>query len=103
DKGNLGSKVFFVWGSTCVGCLLFAFFCIWETKGLSLEQVDYLVSNSSPLTSAKLNKALRAGTVVATGSTSGGPAPFSNKIQNAEDAKIANPSTDKKATVGDGV
>ncbi|CAF0738107.1 unnamed protein product [Adineta steineri] len=101
DKGNLGSKVFFVWGSTCVGCLLFAFFCIWETKGLSLEQVDYLVSNSSPLTSAKLNKALRAGTVVATGSTGGGPAPFSNKVQNAEDAKIPNQNIDKKATIGD--
>jgi SP family sugar:H+ symporter-like MFS transporter len=28
DRGNLGSKVFFVWGSTCVGCLIFAIFCI---------------------------------------------------------------------------
>ncbi|CAF1372460.1 unnamed protein product [Adineta ricciae] len=58
DKGNLGSKVFFLWGSTCVGCLVFAVFCIWETKGLSLEQVNYLVRNSSPIKSAKLNQQL---------------------------------------------
>ncbi|UJR24080.1 hypothetical protein I4U23_027048 [Adineta vaga] len=63
DKGNLGSKVFFLWGSTCVGCLLFAFFCIWETKGLSLEQVNYLVRNSSPIKSTKLNRELRNGTI----------------------------------------
>ncbi|CAF1564288.1 unnamed protein product [Adineta ricciae] len=64
DKGNMGSKVFFVWGSTCLGCLLFAIFCIWETKGLSLEQVNYLVRNSSPIRSAKLNQQLRSGEVI---------------------------------------
>lgn len=63
DKGNMGSKVFFVWGSACVGCLMFAFFCIWETKGLSLEQVDYLICNSSPTSSSKLNHALRTETI----------------------------------------
>jgi len=64
DKANLGSKVFFIWGSTCLGCLIFAIFCIWETKGLSLEQVNYLVRNSSPLGSAKLNKQLKRGAIV---------------------------------------
>lgn len=64
DKGNMGSKVFFIWGSTCVGCLLFAIFCIWETKGLSLEQIDYLVCNSSPISSVKLNYELKGGTVI---------------------------------------
>ena len=63
DKANMGSKVFFVWGSTCLGCLIFAIFCIWETKGLSLEQINYLIRNSSPITSAKLNKKLKAGTI----------------------------------------
>lgn len=39
---NMGSKVFFVWGGFCVICTFFVYFCIYETKGLSLEQVDEL-------------------------------------------------------------
>lgn len=42
DKGNLGSKVFFIWGGCNLLCFLFAFLNIYETKGLSLEQVDEL-------------------------------------------------------------
>jgi len=64
DKGNMESKVFFIWGSTCLGCLIFAIFCIWETKGLSLEQINYLVRNSSPIKSANLNKQLKTGAIV---------------------------------------
>jgi hypothetical protein len=41
-NAGLGVKVFFIWGSTCLGCLIFTWFCIPETKGLSLEQVDEL-------------------------------------------------------------
>ncbi|THH19244.1 hypothetical protein EW146_g1899, partial [Bondarzewia mesenterica] len=39
--GNAGlqSKVFFIWGSTCLCCIIFTYFCVPETKGLSLEQV----------------------------------------------------------------
>ncbi|KAL5121597.1 Plasma membrane low glucose sensor [Pleosporales sp. CAS-2024a] len=37
---NLQSKVFFVWGSFCFVCIAFVWFMIYETKGLSLEQVD---------------------------------------------------------------
>ncbi|KAF8515072.1 MFS monosaccharide transporter [Gautieria morchelliformis] len=49
-KGNadLGAKVFFIWGSTCLGCLLFTYFCIPETKGLALEQIDILYANTTP-------------------------------------------------------
>ncbi|CAK5274826.1 unnamed protein product [Mycena citricolor] len=43
---GLGVKVFFIWGSTCVGCLIFTYFFVPETKGLSLEQVDLLYKNS---------------------------------------------------------
>ena len=43
DKGNLKSKVFFVWGSTCIICVFYAYFLIWETKGLTLEQVDRMM------------------------------------------------------------
>ena len=42
DHANLGSKVFFVWGSFCFICIAFVYFFIYETKGLSLEQVDEL-------------------------------------------------------------
>ncbi|KAI0364809.1 AmMst-1 [Pilatotrama ljubarskyi] len=57
DAG-LSVKVFFLWGSTCAGCLVFAYFCIPETKGLSLEQVDLLYQNSTPLTSPQHRRQL---------------------------------------------
>jgi sugar porter (SP) family MFS transporter len=44
---DLGVKVFFIWGSTCVGCFIFTYFFIPETKGLSLEQIDLLYRESS--------------------------------------------------------
>jgi len=50
---GLGVKVFFIWGSTCAGCLIFAWFCIPETKGLSLEQIDLLYRESSIVGSNK--------------------------------------------------
>lgn len=53
EYGDLGPKVFFVWGSTCCGCLLFAYFLVPETKGLSLEQVDRMLEETTPRTSAK--------------------------------------------------
>ncbi|KAJ7667077.1 monosaccharide importer [Mycena rosella] len=40
-------KVFFIWGSTCAGCLIFTYFFIPETKGLSLEQIDLLYKEST--------------------------------------------------------
>ncbi|EOD51466.1 putative mfs monosaccharide protein [Neofusicoccum parvum UCRNP2] len=42
EHANLQSKVFFVWGSFCFVCIAFVIFMIYETKGLSLEQVDEL-------------------------------------------------------------
>jgi MFS transporter, SP family, sugar:H+ symporter len=39
---NLQSKVFFVWGAACFVCIAFVYFMIYETKGLTLEQVDEL-------------------------------------------------------------
>ncbi|KAL7425074.1 hypothetical protein Q5752_000762 [Cryptotrichosporon argae] len=43
DKGNLGSKVFFLWGALCTACFFYAYFFVWETKGLTLEQVDQMM------------------------------------------------------------
>ena len=40
DKGNLKSRVFFIWGALCTCAFVYAFFLIPETKGLSLEQVS---------------------------------------------------------------
>lgn len=53
DHGNLKSKVFFVWGTTCTLCVLFAYFLVPETKGLSLEQVDMMLEETTPRNSAK--------------------------------------------------
>jgi sugar porter (SP) family MFS transporter len=63
--GNAGlqAKVFFVWGSTCACCVIFAFFCIPETKGLSLEQIDLLYQNSTPITSVSYRRELLANDV----------------------------------------
>lgn len=48
-NANLGSKVFFVWTFFCFLCTIFVYLFIYETKGLSLEQVGELY--------AKVNKA----------------------------------------------
>lgn len=46
--GNLKTKVFFVWGATCTACVVFAYFLVPETKGLSLEQVDNMLKETTP-------------------------------------------------------
>ncbi|THY45144.1 general substrate transporter [Aureobasidium pullulans] len=43
-NADLGAKVFFIWGSSCFICIFFVWALIYETKGLSLEQVDELYS-----------------------------------------------------------
>ncbi|KAJ5675189.1 uncharacterized protein N7477_005123 [Penicillium maclennaniae] len=46
-NANLQSKVFFIWGGFCFICAVFVYTCIYETKGLSLEQVDELYAKVS--------------------------------------------------------
>jgi hypothetical protein len=46
-NANLQSKIFFVWFGCCFLCIAFVYFMIYETKGLSLEQVDELYSEVS--------------------------------------------------------
>lgn len=41
-KAALGAKVFFVWGTCCFLSALFVYFFVYETKGMTLEQVDEL-------------------------------------------------------------
>ena len=50
---NLGPKVFFIWGSCCLLCVVFVFFFVPEMKGLSLEQVDKMMEEVSPIKSGK--------------------------------------------------
>ena len=51
--GNLKSKVFFLWGSLCTCATVYAYFLVPETKGLSLEQVDKMMEETTPRLSAK--------------------------------------------------
>lgn len=43
EKADLQSKVFFIWGSTCAMAAVYAWFVIYETKGLSLEKIDVMM------------------------------------------------------------
>lgn len=53
DRGNMQSSVFFVWGGLCTCAFVYTYFLVPETKGLSLEQVDKMLEESTPRTSAK--------------------------------------------------
>lgn len=53
ERGNLGAKVFFIWGSLCACAFVYTYFLIPETKGLTLEQVDKMMEETTPRTSAK--------------------------------------------------
>lgn len=46
-NANLQSKIFFVWFGACFLCILFVWLMIYETKGLSLEQVDKMYEEVS--------------------------------------------------------
>jgi MFS transporter, SP family, sugar:H+ symporter len=59
-NANLGTKVFYIWGTTCFMCIVFAYFCVPETKGLSLEQIDLLYQNVAPVHSVSYRKRLLA-------------------------------------------
>lgn len=52
DKGNLKSSVFFIWGGLCTAAFVYSYFLVPETKGLSLEQVDQMLDETTPRTSA---------------------------------------------------
>lgn len=54
DKhADLKEKVFFVWGSLCTCCFVYAYLLVPETKGLTLEQVDRMLEETNPRTSSK--------------------------------------------------
>ncbi|KAG9235625.1 general substrate transporter [Amylocarpus encephaloides] len=53
DYANLSYKIFFMWGSLCMVSVIFAYFLVPETKGLSLEQVDKMLEEVNPRNSRK--------------------------------------------------
>jgi len=53
EYGNLKSSVFFVWGGLCTAAFVYAYFLVPETKGLSLEQVDRMMEETTPRNSSK--------------------------------------------------
>lgn len=53
DKGNLRSSVFFVWGGLCTAAFVYSYLLVPETKGLSLEQIDRMMEETSPRNSSK--------------------------------------------------
>ncbi|KAF4468826.1 monosaccharide transporter [Fusarium albosuccineum] len=53
NRGNLKSSVFFIWGGLCTSAFVYSYFLVPETKGLSLEQVDKMMEETTPRTSAK--------------------------------------------------
>jgi len=46
-RPNCGRRADYFIGGFCVICTFFVYFCIYETKGLSLEQVDELYAKVS--------------------------------------------------------
>ncbi|KAL9940770.1 hypothetical protein V8E36_000258 [Tilletia maclaganii] len=57
---GLGQKVFWIWGTTCLAASIFAFFTIYETRGLTLEEVDELYAAVSPLQSRAANEEIQS-------------------------------------------
>ncbi|KAF9157669.1 hypothetical protein BGX20_003780 [Mortierella sp. AD010] len=48
DHANMQSSVFFLWGALCALCIVYSYFLVPETKGLTLEQVDQMLDEVSP-------------------------------------------------------
>ncbi|KAJ2934831.1 hypothetical protein H1R20_g2314, partial [Candolleomyces eurysporus] len=86
-SAGLEVKVFFIWGSTCACCIIFTYFCVPETKGLSLEQIDEMYQHTMPWRSHIYRNRLLAGGVAPSG-----------KPADSEKAEVS--STTEKVEVG---
>ncbi|TFA99718.1 hypothetical protein CCMA1212_008461 [Trichoderma ghanense] len=68
---NLQSKIFFVWFGACFLCIALVWFFIYETKGLSLEEVDELYAEVKVARKSTTWKPTQRLDAVAPGSPSG--------------------------------
>ena len=55
---NLGSKIGYIFGSTAICAMIFTYYCVPETKGKSLEDLDVLFVQGVPI--QQFNKAVAA-------------------------------------------
>jgi MFS transporter, SP family, sugar:H+ symporter len=87
---NLQSKIFFVWFGACFICIAFVYFFIYETKGLTLEEVDELYDdvkkasaskNWTPSTTFKQRGNVAQGGVVEAEKTSSDPLGGNNSLE----------------------
>lgn len=53
NSAHMKSSVFFLWGSLCACAFVYSYFLVPETKGLTLEQVDQMLQETTPRTSAR--------------------------------------------------
>lgn len=58
---NLGPRVGFIFGSTAFCALLFSFFCIPECKGKSLDEIDQLFLQGTPIRKFRTASVIVAG------------------------------------------
>ncbi|QHS72052.1 glucose sensor [Saccharomyces paradoxus] len=57
---SLGAKIFFIWGSLNAMGVIVVYLTVYETKGLTLEEIDELyIKSSSGVVSPKFNKDIR--------------------------------------------
>ncbi|KAK5129869.1 hypothetical protein LTR08_002746 [Meristemomyces frigidus] len=82
---NLSSNVFWIWGGFCWIAAVFVYFMIYETKDMSLEQVDELYENcSSARKSPDYHAAARRFSSVAGGGVSSGYAMDAGKEKGGD-------------------
>lgn len=57
---NMSTRIFFIWGSLNALAIVVVYFTVFETKGLTLEEIDELYSKSSnSIASTKWNREIR--------------------------------------------
>ncbi|CAO1625646.1 unnamed protein product [Parajaminaea phylloscopi] len=59
-KAGLGPRVFFIWTVCCGLSAIFSYFFVYETSGLSLEEIDDLFAHSTGPTSVAYNKQIQS-------------------------------------------
>lgn len=100
-NANLQSKIFFIWFGCCFLCIAFVYFMIYETKGLTLEQVDELyaevkIASRSPAWRPTTTfREIRA-SIAAQGGRTSGVGPYGVEIKNGQHEE----GDSEKATTG---
>lgn len=92
DTGNrtvaIGNKIFFIWGSCNAAGVIFVFFTVYETKGLKLEEIDFMYNNCS---SARMSTKFKSRKIFNLDHT------YNDLVSNALSPAVSNPDspTDK--------